>query len=145
VTTLAVTLLCNDFGSEVIGEAILPFIQEAVACKGYRFLSRQEKPVVMNVKGAPASGKSTMRPLQKILAGKLRLWAASTTRPTRSWWCEVTAFSLIYREYPANYGIRTTSPLALNKAGLFERRPVHQFQMKGLAFCAIDSCEALSP
>jgi hypothetical protein len=70
---LAVTLLCNDFGSEVIGEAILPFIQEAVACEGYRFLPRQEKPVVMNVKGAPASGKSTMRPLQKILAGKLNL------------------------------------------------------------------------
>jgi hypothetical protein len=70
---LAVTLLCNDFGSEVIGEAILPFIQEAIACEGYRFLPRQEKPVVMNVKGAPASGKSTMRPLQKILAGKLNL------------------------------------------------------------------------
>ncbi len=68
---IAVTLLCNDFGSVVIGEAILPFVQEAVACEGYRFLPRQEKPVVMNVKGAPASGKSTMRPLQKILAGKL--------------------------------------------------------------------------
>ena len=66
---LAVTLLCNDFGSEVIGEAILPFLQEAVAREGYRLLPRQEKPVVMNVKGAPASGKSTMRPLQKILAG----------------------------------------------------------------------------
>ena len=70
---LAVTLLCNDFGSEVIGEAILPFVQEAVASEGYRLLPRQEKPVVMNVKGAPASGKSTMRPLQKILAGKLNL------------------------------------------------------------------------
>jgi len=68
---LAVTLLCNDFGSEVIGEAILPFVQEAVACEGYRFLPRQEKPVVMNVKGASASGKSTMRPLQKMLAEKL--------------------------------------------------------------------------
>ncbi len=70
---LAVTLLCNDFGSEIIGEAILPFVQEAVAREGYRFLPRQEKPVVMNVKGAPASGKSIMRPLQKILAGKLNL------------------------------------------------------------------------
>jgi len=70
---LAVTLLCNDFGSEVIGEAILPFVQEAVASEGYRLLPRQEKPVVMNVKGAPASGKSTMRPLQKILAGKINL------------------------------------------------------------------------
>jgi hypothetical protein len=70
---LAVTLLCNDFGSEMIGEAILAFVQEAVARKGYRLLPRQEKPVVMNVKGAPASGKSTMRPLQKILAGKINL------------------------------------------------------------------------
>ena len=68
---LAVTLLCNDLGSEVIGEAILPVVQEAVACEGYRFLPRQEKPVVMNVKGASASGKRTMRPLQKMLAGKL--------------------------------------------------------------------------
>jgi hypothetical protein len=70
---LAVTLLCNDFGSEIIGEAIFPFVQEAVACEGYRSLPRQKKPVVMNVKGAPASGKSTMRPLQKILARKLNL------------------------------------------------------------------------
>ena len=70
---LAVTLLCNDFGSEMIGEAILPFVREAVAHKGYRLLPRQEKPVVMNVKGAPASGKSTMRPLQKVLAGKINL------------------------------------------------------------------------
>ena len=70
---LAVTLLCNDFGSEIIGEAILPFVQEAVASEGYRFLPPQEEAVVMNVKGAPASGKSTMRPLQKVLAGKLNL------------------------------------------------------------------------
>ena len=70
---LAVTLLCNDFGSEVIGEAILPFVQEAVASEGFRFLPRQDKPVVMNVKGASASGKSSMRPLQKHLAGKLNL------------------------------------------------------------------------
>ena len=70
---LAVTLLCNDFGSEVIGEAIRPLVQEAVASEGFRFLPRQDKPVVMNVKGASASGKSSMRPLQKLLAGKLNL------------------------------------------------------------------------
>jgi hypothetical protein len=71
LTELAVTLVCNDYGSEVIGNAIVPFIQEAVSREGYRPLPRQEKPVVMNVKGASASGKSTMRPLQRILAGKL--------------------------------------------------------------------------
>jgi hypothetical protein len=73
LTELAVTLVCNDYGSEVIGDAIAPFVDEAIACEGYRALPRQAKPVVMNVKGASASGKSTMRPLQKILAGKLHL------------------------------------------------------------------------
>ena len=68
---LAVTFVCNEYGSEAIGNAIVPFFQEAVSREGYRRLPRQEEPVVMNVKGASAAGKSTMRPLQRILAGKL--------------------------------------------------------------------------
>jgi hypothetical protein len=68
---LAVTLVCNGYGSEVIGDAIIPFFQEAVSKEGYRQLPVQEEPVVMNVKGASASGKSTMRPLQRKLARKL--------------------------------------------------------------------------
>ena len=73
LTTLAVILVCNDHGSEVIGEAIQPILQEAAAREGYRLLSPQGHPVVMNVKGASASGKSTMRPLQRALAEKLHL------------------------------------------------------------------------
>jgi NADPH:quinone reductase-like Zn-dependent oxidoreductase len=46
---------------------------------------------------------------------------STTIRPTPTWWSLVTAFSLIYREFPANYVIRTTSPLALNKDRLFAR------------------------
>jgi hypothetical protein len=46
---------------------------------------------------------------------------ATTIYPTPKWWSLFTAFSLIYRESPANYGIRTTSPLALNKDRLFAR------------------------
>ncbi|MEA3024206.1 MAG: hypothetical protein QOK01_3058, partial [Alphaproteobacteria bacterium] len=71
LTDLAVRLVCNDFGSEAIGEAIAPLIQEAAMREGYRPLSAQERPVIMNVKGASASGKSTMRPLQRALAKKL--------------------------------------------------------------------------
>jgi hypothetical protein len=71
LTDLAVRLVCNDFGSEAIGEAIAPLIQEAALREGYRPLSAQERPVIMNVKGASASGKSTMRPLQRALAKKL--------------------------------------------------------------------------
>jgi hypothetical protein len=70
---LAVTLACNDYGSEVIGHAIEPFVQEAAAREGLRPLPPQEHPIVMNVKGASASGKSTMRPLQRELAERLRL------------------------------------------------------------------------
>ncbi len=70
---LAVTLVANEFGSECIGNAIAPHIKEAIAREGYRPLARQAHPVIMNVKGASASGKSTMRPLQKELASKLGL------------------------------------------------------------------------
>lgn len=73
LTDLAVTLVCNDYGSEAVGAAIDPLIQKAVAREGYRPLSPQERPVIMNVKGASASGKSTMRPLQRILTKKLKL------------------------------------------------------------------------
>jgi hypothetical protein len=76
LTELAVTLVGNGYGSEAIGDAIEPYFQEAVVREGYRPLPAQQKPVVMNVKGASASGKSTMRPLQRILAKKLNLpWA----------------------------------------------------------------------
>lgn len=71
LSDLAVRLVCNDFGSEAIGDAIAPLIQQAALREGYRPLSPQERPVIMNVKGASAAGKSTMRPLQRALARKL--------------------------------------------------------------------------
>src|SRR5262249_16135141 len=71
LSELAVRLACNDFGSEAIGDAIAPLIRQAAAREGYRSLSPQNRPVIMNVKGASASGKSTMRPLQRRLARKL--------------------------------------------------------------------------
>jgi len=39
--------------------------------KGFRLLPGQERPFVINTKGASASGKSTLRPLQKDLAGAI--------------------------------------------------------------------------
>lgn len=73
LTELAVALVCNDYGSEIIGDAIQPYLREAAAREGYRLLPPQAHPVVMNVKGASASGKSTMRPRQRTLAEKLHL------------------------------------------------------------------------
>ncbi len=69
--SLALRFVCNQHGSEVIGQHIEPYFKEAVSQLGYKLLPKQERPVVMNVKGASAAGKSTLRPLQRQLAAKL--------------------------------------------------------------------------
>ncbi|WP_238296519.1 zeta toxin family protein, partial [Methylobacterium soli] len=69
--SLACTLATNDHGSRQIGRLIEPWFHEAVAREGYHTVTAQEHPIVMNVKGASASGKSTMRPLQRALAGRI--------------------------------------------------------------------------
>jgi hypothetical protein len=76
MTSIALRLVCNDHGSLIVGEALEPLFRSAVQREGYRFLPAQSRPIVMNVKGASASGKSTMRPLQKQLARRLGVdWA----------------------------------------------------------------------
>ena len=71
VARLAVDLACNDAASDAIGRLIEPWLAEAVRAEGYRRLPRQAQPVVMNTKGASASGKSTLRPLQRALASRI--------------------------------------------------------------------------
>jgi hypothetical protein len=71
LTSVAVRLACNDHGSVAIGRLVEPAIAEAVRAEGYALLPAQREPVVMNIKGASASGKSTMRPLQKKLADEI--------------------------------------------------------------------------
>jgi hypothetical protein len=68
---LAGTLVSNGYGSRRIGEQIEPWIAAVVEAHGYRRLAPQDHPVVMNVKGASASGKSTIRPYQLGLARRL--------------------------------------------------------------------------
>jgi len=71
LTSLVCGLVCNDYGSELIGEMISPYIQQAASKEDYRLLPPQTQPVVINIKGASASGKSTMRPLQHRQTKKL--------------------------------------------------------------------------
>jgi hypothetical protein len=68
---LAIDLACNEYGSVSIGQIIEPYIREACEREGYRPVPAQERPIVMNTKGAPASGKSTLRPRQRKLAATL--------------------------------------------------------------------------
>ena len=71
VARLATDVAANEWGSTVIGDAIEPLFVQAVRREGFRLLAPQEHPLVMNTKGPSAAGKSTMRPLQKQLAGRI--------------------------------------------------------------------------
>ncbi|MEM8688289.1 MAG: hypothetical protein AAGF81_13225, partial [Pseudomonadota bacterium] len=71
VTQVALTLTCNSYGSELIGQILEPIFQAAVTTEGFTPLPVQQKPVIMNVKGASAAGKSTLRPLQQKLAARI--------------------------------------------------------------------------
>ena len=71
--TLALTLVSNGHGSRVLGERIEPWVQAVVEREGYVRLQPQSSPVIMNVKGSSASGKSTIRPYQRALTQDLRL------------------------------------------------------------------------
>lgn len=65
---LGAILVSNGYGSRRIGAMIEPWVDAVVAREGYHRVRAQERPVVMNVKGASASGKSTIRPYQRALA-----------------------------------------------------------------------------
>src|SRR5689334_9708535 len=71
IVNLALDIACNECASDAIGRLIEPWLAEAVRTEDYRRLPRQERPVVMNTKGASASGKSTLRPLQRRLASEI--------------------------------------------------------------------------
>ncbi len=91
---IAVGLACNDHGAEAIGALIEPFVKAAAQAEGYRLLPAQARPVVMNTKGASASGKSTMRPLQRRLASELGVE-----------WSDFAVVSPdIWRKYLLDYG-----------------------------------------
>ncbi len=76
IAPLVSSQFCNTYSSILIGDLIEPMIIEAAQKEGFSLLPVQEKPIIMNTKGASASGKSTLRPLQKKLAGELGVeWA----------------------------------------------------------------------
>ncbi len=71
IESLATNLACNSYGSATLGDFIDPILRQAAQREGYRLLPRQERPIVINTKGPSASGKSTLRPLQRRLAGNI--------------------------------------------------------------------------
>jgi hypothetical protein len=73
IVSTATDIACNDCGGDAIGRNIEPTLARAARSEGYDLLPRQERPVVINTKGPSASGKSTLRPLQKKLAGDIKV------------------------------------------------------------------------
>ena len=71
IRSLATDFACNTYGSDAIGRLIEPIVRQAAAAEGYALLPQQERPVIINTKGPSASGKSTLRPLQRKLAGDI--------------------------------------------------------------------------
>ena len=73
---MAANRVCNEVGSERIGTLLDSRIEAAIDAEGLRRLPAQARPVVMNCKGASASGKSSLRPRQRSLAACIGVdWA----------------------------------------------------------------------
>jgi hypothetical protein len=71
VATLATGVACNVCAAREIGRLVAPMIAAGAAAEGFRPLPAQQRSIVLSTKGASASGKSTMRPLQRKLAERL--------------------------------------------------------------------------
>lgn len=71
IAAIAADLACNEAGSDAIGAMVDPWVLEGARREGFRILPPQPKPVVMNTKGPSASGKSSLRPLQRRLAPEI--------------------------------------------------------------------------
>ena len=71
IASVATDLASNEHGSDLVGRAIEPLLRQAARSEGYGLLPAQRSPVIMNTKGPSASGKSTLRPLQKQLASDI--------------------------------------------------------------------------
>ena len=64
-------LACNEVGRQLIADRVGPMIAEAARAERFRALPPQQRPIAMTTKGAAASGKSTMRSLQRSLATRM--------------------------------------------------------------------------
>ena len=76
LSRLVADRVCNQLGSEDVGHLIEARIEAAIGAERLRRLPAQQRPVVMNCKGASASGKSSLRPRQRELARRIGVdWA----------------------------------------------------------------------
>jgi hypothetical protein len=65
LTELVCTHVCNRYGSRIIGSQIAPWIEEAIEAKNFTRVVHADAPVLISLKGASASGKSSLRSMLK--------------------------------------------------------------------------------
>ena len=68
IMSVATDVAGNIYCSDAIGALLEPVLRIAAVEDAYGLLPSQERPVIINTKGPSASGKSTLRPLQRSLA-----------------------------------------------------------------------------
>jgi hypothetical protein len=71
IASVTSDIAVNELAGDAIGQLMDAWLAAAADVEGYRLLPQQQQPVVMNLKGPSAAGKSTIRPLQKALAGRI--------------------------------------------------------------------------
>jgi hypothetical protein len=71
IGSLAADLACNEVGGDCIGRTVDALLERAAVNEGFYRLPPQQRPIVMNTKGPSAAGKSSLRQLQKTLAGAI--------------------------------------------------------------------------
>jgi hypothetical protein len=71
IAQVAAGIATNECAADAIGDILHAPFFEAVRAEGFRILPPQREPLVMNTKGASASGKTTIRPLQRRLAKEI--------------------------------------------------------------------------
>jgi hypothetical protein len=100
IVALATGLACNTHGSEALGDMIDPLLKHAAGQEGYVLLPAQERPVVINTKGPSASGKSTLRPLQRALAGEIGVdWSEFALISPDIWRKQLLDYSSLGKHY----------------------------------------------
>ncbi|MBB3190401.1 hypothetical protein [Halomonas cerina] len=65
LVTLITRHVCNDFGSHHLGRMVARHVARAMHEEGYTRIPCAETPILISLKGASASGKSSLRPFLK--------------------------------------------------------------------------------
>ncbi len=65
IATLVTRHVCNTYGSRRIGQLLSPLVDAVIIDHGYARTGIRTSPILISLKGASASGKSSLRPMLK--------------------------------------------------------------------------------